>query len=151
MLDDNSLNLKGLSIDDLYLGMKKSVTKTISENDVYTFAGIIGDFNPVHVNEEYAKSTRFGSRIVHGMLTASFVSTVFGMLLPGADAIYLGQTLKFLKPVRFGDTITATAEVTKIVAEKKLFYAKTTITNQKGELVVEGEGTLMATKAIKND
>jgi 3-hydroxybutyryl-CoA dehydratase len=151
MLDENSLNMKGLSIDEVYIGMKKSVTKTISEHDVYSFAGIIGDFNPVHVNEEYAKTTRFGGRIVHGILSASFISTVFGMLLPGADAIYLGQTLKFLKPVRFGDTITATGEVTKIVPEKKLFYAKATVTNQKGEVVVEGEGTLMATKPCQKD
>lgn len=68
ILDDNCLNLRGLSIDEIYIGMKKSMTKTISEHDVYAFAGITGDFNPIHVNEEYAKTTRFGSRIAHGML-----------------------------------------------------------------------------------
>jgi 3-hydroxybutyryl-CoA dehydratase len=149
MLDDNCLNLRGLSIDEVYIGLKRSMTKTISEHDVYAFAGITGDFNPIHVNEEYAKTTRFGGRIAHGMLSASFVSTVFGMLLPGADAIYLSQTLQFLRPVRFGDTLTATGEVVKIIPEKKLLYAKVTVTNQKGEVVVEGEGSLVATKPSK--
>ena len=91
-LDENSLNMSGYSIQDIFIGMKKSVSKTISESDVYTYAGLIGDINPVHVNEEYAKTTRFGKRIAHGMLTASLFSTIVGMLIPGADAIYLGQT-----------------------------------------------------------
>jgi len=103
MLNDNSLNMSGLSINDIYVGRKASFSKTIEFADVYSFAGIIGDFNPVHVNDEYAKTTRFGKRIAHGMLSASFISTVFGMLLPGADAIYMGQTLKFLAPVFIGD------------------------------------------------
>lgn len=145
-LDENSLNMSGYSIDEIFIGMKKSVTKTISEHDVYAYAGIIGDINPVHINEEYAKQTRFGGRIAHGMLTASFFSTLVGMLVPGADAIYLGQTCKFLLPVRIGDTITATAEVTKIVPEKRIAYMHTTVLNQKGELVIDGEATVMATK-----
>ena len=145
-LDENSLNMSGYSIDEIFIGMKKSVTKTISEHDVYAYAGIIGDINPVHINEEYAKQTRFGGRIAHGMLTASFFSTLVGMLIPGADAIYLGQTCKFLLPVRIGDTITATAEVTKIVPEKRIAYMHTTVLNQKGELVIDGEATVMATK-----
>ena len=145
-LDENSLNMSGYSIDEIFIGMKKSVTKTISEHDVYAYAGIIGDINPVHINEEYAKQTRFGGRIAHGMLTASFFSTLVGMLVPGADAIYLGQTCKFLLPVRIGDTITATAEVTKIVPEKRIATMHTTVLNQKGELVIDGEATVMATK-----
>lgn len=146
MLDENSLNMSGYSIDEIFLGMKKSVSKTISEADVYAYAGIIGDINPVHVNSEYAKTTRFGERIVHGMLTASFFSTIVGMLIPGADAIYLGQTCKFLLPVKYGDTITAQGEVTKIIPEKRIAYMRTTIVNQRGELVVDGEATIMATK-----
>lgn len=146
MLDENSLNMSGYSIDEIFLGMKKSVSKTISESDVYAYAGIIGDINPVHVNAEYAKTTRFGERIVHGMLTASFFSTIVGMLIPGADAIYLGQTCKFLLPVKYGDTITAQGEVTKIIVEKRIAYMRTTIVNQRGELVVDGEATIMATK-----
>lgn len=146
MLDENSLNMSGYSINEIYIGMKKSVTKTISESDVYTYAGLIGDINPVHVNAEYAKTTRFGERIVHGMLTASFFSTIVGMLIPGADAIYLGQTCKFLLPVKFGDTITATGEVISMRPEKKIAVMRTTIVNQRGELVIDGEATVMATK-----
>lgn len=146
MLDPNSLNMSGLSIDEIYIGQKASVSKTLTESDVYTYAGVIGDFNPVHVNEEYAKQTRFGGRIVHGMLTASFLSTVFGMILPGADAIYCGQTLKFTAPVPIGTTITAEAEVIKIMPEKRMFICKTTITRADGVVAVEGEGTMMATK-----
>ena len=146
MLDDNSLNMSGYSIKEMYIGMTKSVTKTITESDVYTYAGLIGDINPVHVNAEYAKTTRFGERIVHGMLTASFFSTLVGMLIPGADAIYMGQTCKFLLPVKFGDTITARAEVTEIIPEKRIAKLHTTVVNQRGELVVDGEATVMANK-----
>jgi 3-hydroxybutyryl-CoA dehydratase len=146
LIDDNSLNLSGYSIEEVYIGMKKSVSKTISETDIYNYAGIIGDINPIHVNEEYAKNTRFKTRIAHGMLTASFFSTIVGMCVPGADAIYLGQTLKFLLPVKIGDTITATGEIIRIIPEKKIAYMKTTITNQNGELVIDGEATVMATK-----
>ncbi|MGE5403881.1 MAG: MaoC family dehydratase [Candidatus Saccharibacteria bacterium] len=147
-LDENSLNMSGYCIDEIYIGMKKSVSKTISESDVYTYAGIIGDINPVHVNAEYAKTTRFGERIAHGMLTASFFSTLVGMLIPGADAIYLSQTCQFLLPVKFGDTITAIGEVTKIIPEKRIAHMRTTVVNQKGEIVVDGEASVMATKPI---
>lgn len=148
-LDENSLNMSGYSIKEIYIGMTKSVSKTISESDVYTYAGLIGDINPVHVNEEYAKTTRFRKRIVHGMLTASFFSTIVGMLIPGADAIYLGQTCKFLLPVYINDTITATGIVTKILSDKKIAIMETTVKNQKGEIVVTGEATVMATKIIE--
>ena len=147
MLNPNSLNMSGLSIGEIYdVNKKASVSKTIEEADVYTYAGIIGDINPVHVNEEYAKTTRFGKRIAHGMLTASFISTIVGMLIPGADAIYCGQTLKFTAPVYFGDTITVNAEVMQIIPEKKLIVMRTTIVNQDGKVVVDGEATAMATK-----
>jgi 3-hydroxybutyryl-CoA dehydratase len=149
LLDENSLNMSGYSIKEIYVGMTKSVSKTLSENDVYTYAGLIGDINPVHVNAEYAKTTRFGERIVHGMLTASFFSTLVGMLIPGADAIYLSQTCKFLLPVKFGDTITATGEVTKIIPEKRIAYMKTTVVNQRGEIVIDGEAVVMANKPVE--
>lgn len=145
-LDPNSINMSGLSIHELRVGQKAAFTKTITEADVCGFAGIIADFNPVHINDEYAKQTRFGGRIAHGMLTASFISTVIGMALPGADAIYLGQTLKFTAPVRLGETITAEAEITRIIPEKQRAYLKTTVTKQDGTVVVEGEATIMATK-----
>lgn len=133
-LDENSLNMSGYSIQDIFIGMKKSVSKTISESDVYTYAGLIGDINPVHVNEEYAKTTRFGKRIAHGMLTASLFSTIVGMLIPGADAIYLGQTCKFVLPVYIGDTVIATGVVTKLIPEKRIAVMETTVTNQKEKL-----------------
>jgi len=148
-LDDNSLNMSGYSIDEIYIGMKGSVSKTITESDVYTYAGIIGDINPLHVNAEYAKTTRFGERVAHGMLTASFFSTIVGMCIPGADAIYLEQNCKFLLPVKIGDTITATGEVTKVVPEKRIAYLHTTVVNQRGELVIDGEATVMALKKPK--
>ena len=144
--DNDSLNMSGYSIDEMYIGMKKSVSKTISEADIYAFAGITGDINPVHVNKEYAAETRFGKRIAHGMLTASLCSTLVGMCIPGIDAIYLGQTLKFVRPVFIGDTVTATGKITEIIREKKIGYMKTTIVNQNGEIVIEGEATVMATK-----
>lgn len=146
MLDDNSLNMSGYSIHEMYVGQKSSISKTISESDINTFAGIIGDLNPIHVNAEYAKTTRFGERIAHGMLTASFLSTIVGMCIPGADAIYLSQELKFLLPVKIGDTITATGTVTKIIEEQKIGYLDMTIVNQRGEVVVAGEGKVMSTK-----
>ena len=146
MYDENSLNMSGYSMADIYVGMKKSVTKTITESDVYTYAGLIGDFNPVHVNAEYAKTTRFGERIAHGMLTASFFSTLVGMLISGVGAIYLGQTCNFLLPVKFGDTITASGVVTEIIPAKKIIKMRTTVTNQSGELVVDGEAAVMVTK-----
>lgn len=146
MLDENSLNMSGYSIKEMYLGLRHSISKTITEADLHSFAGITGDFNPVHMNSEYAKKTRFGERIAHGMLTASFFSTIVGMGIPGADAIYLSQNLEFLLPVKIGDTITATGEVTKIIADKKIAHIQMTAVNQKNEIVVAGEGKVMATK-----
>ncbi len=143
ILDPDSINMSGLSINEIYVGRTASFSRTITNSDVLTFAGLIGDFNPIHVNEEYAKTTRFGQRIAHGMLTAAFISTVLGMSLPGAEALYLGQTLKFMAPVKFGDTITAKAVVTKVIPEKKRFICHTTVTNQNGDLVVDGEATLL--------
>lgn len=145
-LDPNSINMSGFSIDEIEEGMTYSISKTIGESDIYNYAGIIGDFNPVHVNEEYAKTTRFGTRIAHGMLTGSFISTLVGMALSGADAIFLEQTLRFLKPVKIGDTIKASATVTEVRKEKRIFGMDCTITNQDGVVVLEGESLVMATK-----
>ncbi|MBR5468577.1 MAG: MaoC family dehydratase [Firmicutes bacterium] len=145
MVNKDSLNMSGYSIDDLYVGQKGSISKTITETDVYTYAGIIGDFNPLHVNAEYAKNTRFGERIAHGMLTASFFSTVVGMLIPGTGGIYLGQSVRFVKPVKIGDTITAEGIITEINKEKKIITVETTAYNQRGEAVVTGEAKMMVT------
>lgn len=134
--------MKGKTLKEIKLGDKASFTKTLTETDVYLFAGISGDLNPAHINQVASEQTMFKGRIVHGMLCASLISTVLGMYLPGPGTIYAGQELKFLKPVRIGDTITAEAEVEEIIKEKFL-KMKTTCTNQNGEVVIEGYATVM--------
>lgn len=124
-------------------GQQASLTKTISEADVYAFAGITGDFNPLHVDAEFAQQSRFGERIAHGILTAGLISAVLGTRLPGPGGVYLSQTLKFLKPVRFGDTITATAEVVSYRSDKRILTLRTSCRNQRGETVAEGESMLL--------
>lgn len=118
-------------------GMRANFSKTVSETDVYGFAGITGDFNPLHVNAQSAKEDLFGERIVHGMLSASFISTVIAMRLPGPGTIYLGQDLKFLKPVKFGDTITAIIEIEEL-QERGRARLHTWVENQRQEVVVDG-------------
>jgi len=138
--------MKSYTYDEIQIGQSASVTKTISEYDVYTFAGITGDFNPAHINEPYAEGTFFKERIAHGMLTASFVSTVLGMYLPGPGAIFISNTANFLAPVRIGDTITATCEVIEKL-EKGKVRLKSTVTNQNGDAVMTGESLVSAPKA----
>jgi len=124
-------------------GQKATWTKTITEADVYAFAGITGDFNPLHVDREYAARSRFKERIAHGMLTAGLVSAVLGMRLPGPGGVFVSQTVKFVRPVRFGDTITAQAEVLRWEVERRILTLRTTCTNQRGETVLEGEAALL--------
>ena len=107
------------------------------------FAGITGDFNPLHTDAEYAGRSRFGARIAHGMLTAGLISAVLGIRLPGPGGIYVSQSLKFLWPVHIGDTITAVAEVIAYQPEKRLLTMRTTCLNQHGKAVVEGEAILL--------
>jgi len=137
--------MKSYTYDEIEIGQSASVTKTISEYDVYTYAGVTGDFNPAHVNATYAEKTFFKERIAHGMLTASFVSTVLGMYLPGPGAIFISNTANFLAPVRINDTITATCEVVEKL-EKGKVRLKSTITNQSGEVVMNGESLVKAPK-----
>ncbi|MZK52787.1 MaoC family dehydratase [Clostridium beijerinckii] len=122
-----------------YLGQSASFSKTISEYDVYSFAGICGDFNPVHINKEEANKSIFKGQIAHGILVSSFISAVLGMYLPGPGTIYLQQNLSFKKPVYIGDTITATVVIEEIEKEKGIAKLKTTVTNQNVKVVVEGE------------
>ncbi len=129
----------GKTIDELEVGEFSEFSKTISESDVYLYAGITGDFNPAHINEEYAKKTFFETRIAHGMLPAGFISAILGTKLPGPGTIYLKQELEFLAPVRMGDTITARVEITGIDKEKKKVTLKTTCVNQDGKTVLDGE------------
>lgn len=129
-----------------FVGQTASVARTISESDVYLFAGITGDQNPAHTNEEYAKNTHFKTRIAHGMLSAGLISAVLGMQLPGPGTIYLGQTLKFLAPVHIGDTITAAAEIKSLDLERGRVVLTTTCTNQEGTVVTAGEATALLPK-----
>ena len=101
---------KELMYEDIQIGDTATFSKTISEFDIYQFAGITGDFNPMHINEEFADTTIFEDRIAHGLLTGSFISTVLGMKLPGPNSIYLSQSFSFTAPVKIGDTITAKVE-----------------------------------------
>ncbi len=125
------------------IGQKASFSKTITESDIYGFAGITGDLNPAHVNEEAASKTMFKHRIAHGILLVGFISTVLGQKLPGEGTIYLSQQAKFLKPVYIGDTITAFAEVVEIRPKGRLLL-HTYIMNQNGEMVVDGEAEAIA-------
>ncbi|MBL8690481.1 MAG: MaoC family dehydratase [Rhodospirillaceae bacterium] len=136
------MNGQGYYLEDLKVGMTASYAKTVTEADVVLFAGISGDTNPVHMNEEFAKETMFQGRIAHGMLSASFISTVLGTKLPGPGAIYLSQNLKFKAPVRAGDTVSATATITDIVAEKKRVVMQTTC-SVRNQVVLEGEAIVM--------
>ena len=136
------MNGQGYFLEDLKVGMTASYAKTVTEADVVLFAGISGDTNPVHLNEEFAKETMFQGRIAHGMLSASFISTVLGTKLPGPGAIYLSQNLKFKAPVRCGDTVSATATITDIVAEKKRVVMQTTC-SVRNQVVLEGEAVVM--------
>jgi len=127
--------------EDLEVGMHASHEKTVSEIDITNFADISGDLNPVHMDEDYAGGTFFKSRIAHGMLTASFNSTVLGTKLPGHGSIYLSQTLRFLAPVRIGDTVKALARVVNLdMARRRAQFACFCEVN--GKIVVEGEATV---------
>lgn len=136
-----------MTIQEMKIGDHASVTKTVSETDVYLFAGITGDLNPAHTNEVAASKTMFKTRIAHGMLGAGFISAVLGMYLPGPGTIYMGQELKFTKPVHIGDTVTATATVEEIILEKNRVILDTTVINQDGEIVIQGKATVMPPKA----
>lgn len=131
-----------MDIKQFSVGQTASMSKTVSEFDVYSFAGITGDFNPAHVNEAYAATTSFKKRIAHGMLSAGFVSAVLGTKLPGAGSIYAGQTMKFLSPVYIGDTITASVTVKEIIEERRRLILTTEVANQDGVTVFTGEATI---------
>jgi 3-hydroxybutyryl-CoA dehydratase len=137
--------LRGKYIDEINTGMSAVYSKTVTETDIVLFAGLSGDTNPVHLDEEFAKPTLFKGRIAHGMLTAGFVSAVFGTKLPGPGCIYLSQTLKFKAPVRIGDTVVA--RCTAIAVDQEKGRATFATTAKVGETVVlEGEAMLLVPK-----
>jgi 3-hydroxybutyryl-CoA dehydratase len=130
--------MKGKTIGELNIDDSAEFTKTVSESDVYLYAGVTGDLNPAHINETYAQGTFFKTRIAHGMLSAGFISAVIGMKLPGPGTIYIRQELNFRAPVRIGDTVTARVAVVEKL-EKDRVRLKTTCTNQEGTVVLDGE------------
>jgi len=139
----------GKTIGEIHLGDTAAFTKTVSESDIYLYAGITGDQNPAHIDEEYAKKTFFKTRIAHGMLSAGFISTVLGNKLPGAGTIYVNQTLNFKAPVHMGDTITARVEVVEVDAEKNRVTFRTLCVNQDGTTILDGEAMVMPPKGPK--
>lgn len=132
--------------EDLKIGDKVFFSKTITEADIVLFAAVSGDNYPLHMDEEYAKTTRFGKRVVHGMLTASLFSTVNGLLIGKGGGIAISQTFKYKAPVYIGDTITATAEVMEKIEQRNSFKFKTICTNQRGQVVIEGESIMKKDK-----
>jgi acyl dehydratase len=126
------------------VGDSAEITKTIEQADIDAFASVSGDHNPVHVDEEFAKTTRFGRRIAHGMLTASLISSVLANKLPGEGSVYLGQTLQFIGPVFPGDEVTARVTVKDIREDKPILKLETICVNQRDEIVIRGEATVLA-------
>lgn len=133
---------RGLFLDEISLGQEAEFSKTVSEGDIQGYADVSGDTNPVHLDEQFAKTTIFKTRIAHGMLSAGFISAILGTKLPGPGCIYLSQSLKFLAPVKIGDKVTARATVTDIVPEKKRVTLKTDcfVGDTK---VIDGEAVVM--------
>lgn len=140
--------MTGKTISQLSIGDKAEFQKTISESDVYLFAGITGDLNPAHINQIVSEQGMFKGRVAHGILVSGLISTVLGMYLPGPGTIYLGQELKFLAPVRIGDTIKAEAEVIEIIEEKNRIKLKTTCYNQDNKVVIDGVATVMPPREV---
>ena len=128
--------------EDLELGMSASVSRTVSEADILMFAGVSGDTNPVHLDQEFAASTMFGGRIAHGMLSAGLISAAFGTRLPGPGSIYLSQTLKFKAPVKIGDTVVARVTVKELKTEKRRAVFST-VCSVGSTVVLDGEAELL--------
>ncbi len=135
-------DIHGYFFEDLRVGMTASFGRTVTEADIVLFAGVSGDTNPIHINEEYAAATMFKGRIAHGILSAAFISCVLGTKLPGPGAVYVSQSLRFKAPVRIGDTVVATVEITELLPDRKRANFKT-ICSVHGNAVIEGEATLM--------
>lgn len=136
----------GKTIADLAPGDRAEVTKVVEDDDVAAFVDAVGDYNPVHSDPAYAASTPFKQPIAPGIFTAGLISAVIGTQLPGPGAIYLSQSLKFVKPVKFGDTITARAEVIEVLGDRNRIRLQTVCTNQHGEEVLSGEAWVMPSK-----
>lgn len=131
------------TITKFEVGQNASLSKSIMETDVYMIAEITGDYNPLHLDSEYAKKTLFKERIAHGVLSFGLISAVIGTKLPGKGTIYLNQNIKFIAPVYIGETITATVIISEIIPEKNKIILHTYCTNQDGKIVLDGEAMVM--------
>ncbi len=141
----NDLDFGATPIENISVGMKAYYSQTITDADIKAYAGLSGDHNPVHINEEYANHSRFGKRIAHGLMSAGFFSQLFGMKLPGPGCVYVSQSLKFLKPVYINDTVLAKIEVTEIDNSRRRVFFSTTCT-VKNELVITGDAEIFIPK-----
>jgi len=134
--------MNGLYLDDLKVGQSAMFGKTVTEADIAAFAGVSGDTNPIHLHDGFARTTRFGQRIAHGMLSGSFISTVIGTKLPGPGAIYVSQTMTFMAPVLIGETVTAVATITAIDEKRRRVTLKTQCLNG-DKVVIDGEAVVL--------
>ena len=134
--------LHGYYLEDLTVGMTDLFAKTVTEADIVMFAGISGDTNPIHINQLFAEGSMFKERIAHGMLSASFISTVVGTRIPGPGCIYVNQSLRFRAPVKAGDTVVARATVKEILPERRRVVL-TTVCSVGETVVLDGEATMM--------
>ncbi len=140
-MSPQKLKLDGMAIDEICVSMSASYSQTITDADIKSYAGISGDNNPVHMSEEYAAESRFGKRIAHGFISASFFSALFGTRIPGPGCVYVSQSLNFKRPVYIGDTVTASVIVTNIDKDKKRVFFNT-VCKVKGKIVIDGEAVL---------
>lgn len=135
--------------ESVQIGQEASLEHHITENDVQTFADLTGDHNPLHLDEDFAGTTKFKKRVVHGMLTASFISTIIGMTLPGPGSLYLGQDLNFKRPVFLGDTIHVRVKVAQKVISTRMVTLETVILNQDAKTVISGTAKVLWPQTIK--
>lgn len=138
---NKSLIFNKIPLEEIEIGMNVSYSQTITDADVKSFAGISGDRNPVHLDEEYAEKSRYKKRIAHGLMTASYFSALFGTKIPGEGCVYVSQSLNFKRPVYIGDTVIATVEVTSVDLAKKRVFFRTTC-KVKNKVVTDGEAEL---------
>lgn len=136
-------SVQELHYNEIQVGDQASLTKTITDEDIITFAKLTGDVNPIHILDSFAKTTIFKERIAHGMLVSSFISTILGTKLPGKNTIYLSQNVSFRAPVKIGDTLRVVAEVIKKRDDKKIITLQTNVYNQVNDIVVEGTATIL--------
>jgi 3-hydroxybutyryl-CoA dehydratase len=134
--------VQGLYFDELSMGKAAEITRVVGAEDIEAFAEVSGDTNPVHLDEAYARGTTFGGRIAHGMLSAAYISAVLGTTLPGPGAIYLSQSLRFRRPVKIGDAVTARVTVTAL-DDARAHVTLETVCQVNGKTVVDGEAVVM--------